>query len=110
LLGKIIKQCAADELIRVEINDSICYQTFDALGLPESFTEVLAEIVERFDDIGLELAQNALHTAISLSLGINFMAEFNKPDWETFRRLVAAFYKEEPRREWRSNIFGEVTS
>jgi hypothetical protein len=110
LLGKIIKQCAADKLIRVEINDSICYQTFDALGLPENFSEVLVEVLERLDGIGLEPAQNALHTAISLNLGVNFMAEFNLPDWETFRRLIAAFYKAEPRREWKSNIFGEVTA
>lgn len=110
LLGKIIKQCAADELIRVEINDSVCYQTFGALGLPENFSEVLTETLERLDDIGLESAQDALHTAISLELGVNFMVEFNLPDWETFRRLIAAFYKAEPRREWKSNIFGEVTT
>lgn len=110
LLGKIIKQCAGEELIRVEINDSVCYQTFDALGLPESFSEVLAEVLERLDDIGLEPAQHTLHTAISLGLGVNFMREFNLPDWETFRRLIAAFYKAEPRREWKSNIFGEVTA
>ena len=108
LLGKIIKQCASDELIRVEINESVCYQTFDALGLPEKFSEVLAEVLARLDDISLEPTQNTLHTAISLELGVNFLAEFNLPDWETFRRLIAAFYKDEPRREWKSNIFGEV--
>lgn len=110
LLGKIIKQCAAEKLIRVEINESVCYQTFDALGLPENFSDVLAETLERLDDIGLESSQHALHTAISLKLSVNFMAEFNLPDWETYRRLIAAFYKREPRREWKSNIFGEVTS
>lgn len=110
LLGKIIKYCAAEELIRVEINDSVCYQTFDALGLPENFSDVLAEIMERLSDIGLEPTQDVLHTAISLKLGVNFMAEFNLPDWDTYRRLVAAFYKAEPRREWKYNIFGEVTN
>lgn len=110
LLGKIIKQCAVEELIRVEINDSVCYQTFNALGLPENFSDVLAKVLERLDDIGLESAQNTLHTAISLNLGVNFMTEFNLPDWETFRRLIAAFYKAESRREWKSNIFGEVTA
>lgn len=110
LLGKIIKQCAAEELIRVKINDSICYQTFEALGLPEDFSEVLVEVLGRLDDIGLEAAQNILHTAISLSLGVNFMVEFNLPDWETFRRIITAFYKAEPHREWKSNIFLEVTA
>lgn len=110
LLGKIIRQCAADELIRVEINDSVCYQTFDALGLPENFSEVLAEALERLSDIGLDPTQDALHTTLSLKLGVNFKAEYNLPDWDTYRRLIAAFYKAEPRREWKYNIFGEVTS
>lgn len=108
LLGKIIKQCAADQLIRVEINSSICYQTFDALGLPENFSEILAEALEQLDDIGLEPAQDILHTTLSLKLGVNFRTEYNFPDWETYRRLIHLFYKEEPRREWKNNIFGEV--
>jgi hypothetical protein len=110
LLGKIIKSYAADELIRVEINESVCYQTFDALGLPENFSELLAETLERLSDVGLEPAQDVLHTAISLKLGVNFKTEFNLPDWDTYRRLVAIFYKTEPRREWKYNIFGEVAN
>ena len=110
LLGKIIRQCAIDELIRVEINDSVCYQTFDALGLPENFSEVLAEALERLSDIGLDPTQEVLHTTLSLKLGVNFKAEYNLPDWDTYRRLIAAFYKAEPRREWKYNIFGEVTN
>lgn len=108
LLGKIIKFCAADELICVEINGSVCYQTFDALGLPDNFSEVLAEVLEHLNDIGLDPMQDVLHTAISLRLGVNFKAEYNLPDWDTYRRLIAAFYKAEPRREWKYNIFGEV--
>ena len=110
LLGKIIRQYAVDDLIRVEINDSVCYQTFDALGLPENFSEVLAEALEQLSDIGLDPRQDALHTTLSLKLGVNFKAEYNLPDWDTYRRLIAAFYKAEPRREWKNNIFGEVTS
>jgi hypothetical protein len=110
LLGKIIRNCASDELIRVEINDSVCYQTFDALGLPENFSEVLAEALERLSDIGLKPTRGVLHTAISLKLGVNFMAEFNLPDLDTFQRLIAAFYKAEPRREWKYYIFGEVVN
>ncbi len=110
LLGKIIRQYAVDELIRVEINDSVCYQTFDALGLPENFSEVLAEALERLSDIGLDPTQDALHTTLSLKLGVNFKAEYNLPDWDIYRRLITAFYKAEPRREWKYNIFGEVAN
>ena len=110
LLGKIIKQCAAADLIRVKINDSVCYQTYDAFGLPENFSGVLAETLERLTDIGVNPSRDALHTALSLKLGVNFMAEFNLPDWDTFQQLTAAFYKTEPRREWKHYIFEEVTS
>ena len=110
LLGKIIKQCAADELIRVEINGSVCYQTFDAFGLPNDFSEVLAEALERLSDIGLDPTQDALHTTLSLKFGVNFREEYNLPDWDAFRRLLAAFYKAKPRREWKYNIFGEVAN
>jgi len=110
LLGKIIRNCASDELIRVEINDSICYQTFDALGLPDDFPNVLEGVLERLGEIGLDPTRDVLHTAISLRLGVNFMAEFNLPDWDTFQRLIAAFYKAEPRRKWKHYNFGEVTN
>lgn len=110
LLAKIIKQCAADDLIRVEINDSVCYQTYDALGLPENFSDMLADTLERLADIGLDPSRDVLHTAISLKIGVNFMAEFNLPDWDAFQRLIAAFYKAEPRREWKYSIFGEVVN
>jgi hypothetical protein len=110
LLGKIIKHCAADELICVEINDSVCYQTFDALGLPENFSEVLTNALERIDDIGLDPTQDVLHTTLSLEMRIDFKAEYNLPDWETYRRLIATFYKTTPRREWKSNVFREVAS
>ena len=109
LLGKIIKQYAAEELIRVEINDSVCYQTYDALGLPENFSDMLAETLERLADIGLDPSRDVLHTTISLKIGVNFMAEFNLPDWDTFQRLIAAFYKAQPHREWKYYVFGEVT-
>ncbi len=110
LLGKIIRHCAADQLICVEINDSVCYQTFDALGLPENFSEELTEVLERLSDIGLDPTQDTLHTTLSLKLGVNFKVEYNLPDWDAYRRLIAAFYKAEPRREWIYNIFKEATS
>lgn len=108
LLSKIIRIFAEDGLIRVEINDSICFQSFEALGLPLDFADILITILDRLEGIGLSPSQEVLHTAISLELGINFKAEFSLPEWNTFRRLIASYYKGEPRREWRNNVFGEV--
>lgn len=108
LLGKIVRHCAPDELVRVEINDTICYQSFAALGLPEDFSEVLSTTLERLDEIGLPVSQETLHTALSLQLGVNFKSEFSLPDWDTYRRLISSYYKGQPHREWRNNTFAEV--
>lgn len=108
LLGKIIRHCASDELVSVEINDTICYQSFVALGLPENFSEILSAVLERLEEIGLSSSQETLHTALSLNLGVNFISEFSLPDWDTYRRLIRVYYKGQPRREWRNNIFAEV--
>ncbi len=108
LLSKIIKNFVANELVRVEINGSICYQSFEALGLPEDFSDILSTTLERLNEIGLEPSQEVLHTAISLDLGVNLKSELSLPDWDTYRRLIATYYKGEPRREWRNNVFREV--
>ena len=108
LLGKIVRHCVPDELVRVEINDTICYQSFAALGLPEDFPEVLSTTLERLDEIGLPVSQETLHTALSLQLGVNFKSEFSLPDWDTYRRLISAYYKGQPHRDWRNNMFAEV--
>jgi len=108
LLAKIIKHRAGNDILRVEINGIVCYQTLDALGLPGNFSDVLSDILYRFDDLGLTPNEEALHTALSLALGVNFKEEYNIPDQETYRRLVAVHYKAEPPREWKGSIFREV--
>ncbi len=108
LLSKIVRHCASDELVRVEINDTICYQSFSALGLPENFSGILSTTLERLEEIGLSPSQETLHTALSLGLGVNFKSEFSLPDWDTYRRLIKAYYKGQPHREWKNNSFVEV--
>jgi len=108
LLGKIVRHCVPDELVRVEINDTVCYQSYAALGLPEDFAEILSATLERLDEVGLIPSQETLHTALSLELGVNFKSEFSLPDWDTYRRLINTYYKGQPHREWRNNFFLEV--
>lgn len=108
LLSKIVRHCAPDELVQVEINDTICYQSFAVLGLPEDFPEILSTTLERLDEIELPVSQETLHTALSLQLGVNFKSEFSLPDWDTYRRLISSYYKGEPHREWKNNTFVEV--
>jgi len=107
LLGNIIKE-HAEELIKTEINGISCYQTLDALGLSDEFSEILVEVLEQIDDIGLIPNEEVLHTALSIRLGVNFKEEYNIPDNKTYRRLIAAYYKGAPKREWKRSIFVEV--
>ena len=108
LLNKLSRIFAEGDLIRVEINDNICFQSFEALGLPQNFADILIKTLDRLEEVGLAPSQEVLHTAISLELGKNFKTELSLPEWNTFRRLIASYYKGETCREWRNNVFGEV--
>ncbi|KUK52388.1 MAG: Uncharacterized protein XD78_2004 [Desulfotomaculum sp. 46_296] len=106
-LAKIIKKYT-DELIRIEINSIVCYQTLNTLGLSDAFSATLTETLIRFDELGLTPTEDALHTALSFALGVNFKEEYNIPDNKTYRRLIAAYYKGAPKREWQGGTFAEV--
>ena len=110
LLAKIIKRHLGNELIRVEINEIVCYQTLDGLGLPYDFSDTLFDTLCRLDDLGLESNEEILHTALSLALGVNFKDEYNIPDQATYRRLIDTYYKGAPLRDWKYGVFGKVAS
>jgi len=109
LLAKIIERCADDRLIHTEINDIVCYQTLEALGLPENFSNTLSETLERLEELNLSPTEDVLHTALSLTLGVNFMADYNLPTQKIYRRLIDISYKGEPRRQWYGGVFMEVS-
>ena len=107
LLKQIIKE-STEELVKTEINGIVCYQTLDALGLSDEFSIVLSEVLAMVDDIGLTPSEEVIHTALSLKMGVNFKTEYNIPDDKTYRRLIAAYYQNTPRRKWKRGIFAEV--
>lgn len=107
LLKQIIKE-STEELVKTEINGIVCYQTLDALGLSDEFSIVLSEVLAMVDDIGLTPSEEVIHTALSLKMGVNFKTEYNIPDDKTYRRLIAAYYKNTPRRKWKRGNFAEV--
>ena len=108
LIAKIIKHRAETDILRVEMNGIVCYQTLEALGLPDDFSDTLSNILQRFEDLKLHPNEEALHTALSLALGVNFKTEFNIPDQATYRRLIEIYYKANPPRRWRGGVFGAV--
>lgn len=107
LLANIIKE-HAEELIKTGINGIVCYQTLDTLGISDEFSVALAKTLSEIDDLGLLPSEEVLHTTLSLRMGLNVKAEYNIPDDKTFRRLIAAYYKEAPKREWNRGVFVEA--
>jgi hypothetical protein len=107
LLANIIKE-HAEELVKTEINGMLCYQTLDALGLSDEFSDTLAEVLEQISDLELTPSEEVLHTALSINLDVNFKAEYNIPDDKTYRKLIETYYKNAPKRKWLKGIFAEV--
>ena len=107
LLSSIIGDYIED-VVRTEINGIICYQTLDTLGLPEDFSETLSELLSRLDELELSPTDEVLHTALSLTLGVNFKSEYNIPNDKTYRRMIALYYEGAPEREWKYGKFAEV--
>jgi hypothetical protein len=110
LLAKIIRNCVGDEFLRVEINGTVCYQTLEALGLPDDFPDTLSDTLSRLDDLGLTPNEEVLHTALSLAMGVNFKADYNIPDQAAYRRLIDVYYTADPPRAWKHGVFGETAN
>ena len=107
LISNIIKEYIVI-LIKTKINGIVCYQTIESLGLPECFSNTISEMLVRFDELGLVPTEDALHTAISVQLGVNFRSEYNIIDGKTYRYLISTYYKDTPKREWKHGKFVEV--
>ena len=107
LIAKIIKN-TTKELIRTEINGIVVYQTLDALGLTNAFSDTLHSTLDHLDYLGIEASVEVLHTALSLAMDVNFNTEFNIPDKATYQRIISTYYKAQPPREWRGGVFSEV--
>lgn len=104
-LIELIARNDSEELVRVEINDIICYQTLDTLGLRDDFTDILHHVLAQFDNLGLVPSEDNLNTALSLVMGVNFCKEYSIADSRTYRSLLTHYYKDNPPRRWREKIF-----
>lgn len=98
----------SEELIRTSINDTLCYQTLESLGLGDSFSMMLSSLLIKLDELNIPPTDDAIQIALSLETGVNFRTEYNIDDDKTFRRLISMYYNDSPKREWKSRAFLEV--
>ncbi len=97
----------SDEIIVTYINDILCYQTIEALGLDESFSDAINAVLDRIEELSLAPTQEIIHALLSVEMGMNIKASYDISDDKTFRRVVAMYYTGERSRRWRGNSFLE---
>lgn len=107
LLFNIIKDYT-ENFVRSEINGIFCYQTLDALGLSDDFSDTLDDALSQIDDLGLVPTEETLNAVLSIIIGQNFRTEYGLTESKTFRRLIAHYCKNDVKREWRGGVFMEV--
>ena len=104
LIQYIIKEYAED-LVRIEINDTVCYQTLDALGLPDDFSQTLEHVLTEFDELGIEPSSENIHTVLAIYTRINIRRDFGLTDDKTFRRLVSIYDTSNNHRKWKAGKY-----
>lgn len=97
-----------DEVVTTTINDFLCYQTIEAMGLDDSFSETLNSVLEKANELELPPSLEVLHILLSVEIGQNFRNTYGIPDDKTFRRIIAMYYRGEKTREWKAGNFMEV--
>ncbi len=76
--------------------------------MSDDFSDMLDNALSQIDDLGLVPNEETLNTVLSITMGLNFRVEYNLMEGKTFRRLIAHYYKNNIKREWRGGVFMEV--
>ncbi len=105
-LKKILEK-GTDEIISTVINGILCYQTIEAMGFDEGFSETLSAILDKARELNLVPTQETLHVLLSTEIGQNFNESYGIPDDKTFRRIITMYYTGETPRSWKAGKFME---
>lgn len=94
-----------DEVLPTIINDFLCYQTIESMGLDEDFSETILKTLEELDRLSICPSQETLHALLSVKLGYNVRDEYSIPDDKTFRRFISVYYTGNEKRNWKAGNF-----
>ncbi|MBP5621598.1 MAG: hypothetical protein J6X44_06240 [Thermoguttaceae bacterium] len=97
----------ADNVFVKKINESVCFQTFEGLGVPEDFSLSIQKALDKTDKLGLPPSLEVLTTLLAADLGTNPRQEYGIADDKAFKKLIEACYRGEVPRKWKSNVFGK---
>lgn len=97
-----------DEIVVTKINDCLCYQTIESLGIDSDFSLSLDAVLGEIERFSLMPSQDIIHALLSVKLGYNICEELGIPDDKTFRRIISMYYVGERQRTWKAKCFVEA--
>lgn len=98
----------ADEIIVTKINDYLCYQTIESLGIDLDFSNNIHDVLGEIRRLSLKPTQDIIHALLSVKLGYNVREELGILDDKTFRHIISMFYIDERQRTWKAGSFVEA--
>ena len=97
-----------DEIVVTKINDYLCYQTIESLGIDSDFSLNLHAVLDEVRRLSLKPSQDIIHALLSVRLGYNISEEWGVQDDETFRHTISMYYSDERQRTWKAGCFVEA--
>lgn len=97
-----------DEIVVTKINDYLCYQTIESLGIDSDFSLNLHAVLDEIRKLSLKPSQDIIHALLSVRLGYNISEEWGIQDNETFRHIISMYHSGERQRTWKAGCFVEA--
>lgn len=105
-LSYIVK-LKADDIFVKEINETVCFQTFEGLGIPDDFSTNVSNALDTADKLKLSPSIDVLNALLAVDLGYNLRDEYGINEDRAFRKLIEVTYKGSVIRQWKANVFGK---
>lgn len=99
----------SDEIIKVYINDYLCYQLLDSIAFDKDLIRnELSAVINDVEKYSLIPTEEILNALLSIKLGFNFRLEYGILDSTSFQLIVLKYYSDEKKRVWKAGCFIEV--
>ena len=105
LLYLVDKNC--EEVFAKEVGESLYFQTFEGLGIPEGFSHSIHNVLSLTEELELDPSVDTINALLSMELGYNIRRVCNVTNSQTFKNLIELYYEDNPSRKWEGGLFVE---
>ena len=99
----------SDEVIKVYINDYLCYQSLDSIALDkELISKEISAVINDVESCSLVPTEEILNALLSVRIGYNFREEYGILDSNSFQHIILKYYSDDKKRYWKAGCFIEV--